>query len=53
MKTKKLEVFQIWISVLLIFSLLPENSYGAFAFLKIKLKGINAKTNTKGDKESP
>ena len=25
------------------FSLLPENSYAAFAFLKIKLNGINAK----------
>ena len=30
-----------------------ENSYAAFAFLKIKLNGINAKTNDKADKESP
>ena len=35
------------------FSLLSENSYAPFAFLKIKLNGINAKTNIKGDKESP
>ena len=35
------------------FSLLPENSCAALAFLRIKLNGINVKTNTKGDKESP
>ena len=35
------------------FSLLSEKSYADFPFLKIKLNGINAKTNTKGDKESP
>ena len=32
--------------------MLSENLYAAFAFLKIKLNGINAKTNTKKDKES-
>ena len=35
-----------------VLSFICQNSY-AFAFLKIKLNGINAKTNTKGDKESP
>ena len=35
------------------FFLLFENPYAAFVFLKIKLNGINPKTNTKGDKESP
>ena len=38
---------------LLIFSLLPENSFAALAFHKIKRSGIDAKTNSKGDKGSP
>ena len=37
----------------LIFFLLSEKLYAAFALLKIKLNGINAKTNTKEDKVSP
>ena len=34
------------------FSMPPENSYAALTFLKLKLNGINAETNTKGDKIS-
>ena len=33
-------------------TLRSENSYAALASIKIKLNGINAKTNTKGDQES-
>ena len=34
-------------------SLLPKNSCASLVFYKIKLNGINAKINTKGNKESP
>ena len=45
----KLSINKMW----LIFSLLHENSIAAMTFHKIKPNGINAKTNAKGDEESP